>query len=514
VSTEHTSDAPDNPGALSTPGTPAESAAPDAPDGSRQRRSRLIITSVVAAVLLAGGGGAYWATAASTTSDGEDRMDAEAGGSGESDPPPLALYGYPDGTAQGIAPGEPAPDGTLYKAEGKLPEGPDSAAVHRASGEVTAEEVARLAQALEVPGKPRLEGGAWRVGAVENASGSALTVNQEAPGTWSFSRQVPGGHTCVEPGGPARLPESPEQRCPAPNGGDIQDTQGRAVISEKAAKAAAAPVLKAVGQDEAKLDASQVLGAVRTVNADPVIDGLPTHGWTTGVQVGSDGRIVGGSGRLKEPKKGPEYPLISAKETLKELNSPIVIGCATPVPLEGEQKENPCAPSSGAPRTVTVKEAVFGLSAQFVDGQQALVPSWLFEVKPQEDAADTYTVTHPAVEPEFLKPSAPGPRAPEPKETDQGAATKPTTLPIDSYSVEGKTLKVTFTGGVCHDFSVKTEKQQDDAVTVRVTSTPRDPAGVCIALAKEFTKSVQLDEPLGDRKVLDASSSKAVPKKK
>ncbi len=72
-------------------------------------------------------------------------------------------------------------------------------------------------------------------------------------------------------------------------------------MTETAAKKAAVPVLKALGQDDAKLDASELMGAVRVVNADPKVGGLPTYGWTTGVQVGPDGQVVGGNGQLKTP---------------------------------------------------------------------------------------------------------------------------------------------------------------------------------------------------------------------
>ncbi|NBM16382.1 hypothetical protein GUY61_12165 [Streptomyces sp. GC420] len=489
----------------------------------------MAVASVAAAVLLAGGGGAYWASTASSGPDGS-RTGADGGKDG---PPPLRLGspvpggtgGGPDGTGPGIAPGEPDPNGIVYRAEGELPEGPDSAAVHRAEGEVTAEEAARLAKALDVPGEPRLQDAAWRVGSVKDGTGAVLTVNRAAPGTWSFSRYPGGGDNCVEPGQP-RLPAGAGQRCPAPGGGDTQDGADSAAVGEEAAKKAAAPVLKAVGQDEAKLDASGTDGAVRTVNADPVVGGLPTYGWATGVQVGSDGQIVGGSGRLKKPVKDAGYPVVGAEEALKALNSETAgksTACATPVPLEGATPPgtaekaptgDPCAPSSGSPRTVTVKKAVFGLAAYFVDGEQALVPSWLFEVEPREGRDGTYTVTHPAVEPEYLEPAAPESPGAGTVDPGDGTAAETTTLPADSYAVEGRTLKVTFTGGVCHTFSVKAEKQEAGSVTVRVTSTPKDPGKVCITLAKEFTRSVPLDEPLGGRKVLDAATGEPVPKKK
>lgn len=46
-------------------------------------------------------------------------------------------------------------------------------------------------------------------------------------------------------------------------------------MTETAAKKAAVPVLKALGQDDAKLDASELMGAVRVVNADPKVGACP-----------------------------------------------------------------------------------------------------------------------------------------------------------------------------------------------------------------------------------------------
>lgn len=48
-----------------------------------------------------------------------------------------------------------------YRADVKLPEAPAKAPTFAASGEVTSEEVARLASALGVTGAPRLSGEQW-----------------------------------------------------------------------------------------------------------------------------------------------------------------------------------------------------------------------------------------------------------------------------------------------------------------------------------------------------------------
>ncbi|MEU7579272.1 hypothetical protein AB0B50_16910 [Streptomyces sp. NPDC041068] len=478
----------------------------------QRRRSRLAVASVAATVLLIGGGGAYFATTASGGGDGgSDGAPAGDGGA----PPPLALDGHTGGDRQGggsdgghgIAPGEPDPNGTMYKATGKLPDGPDSASVYHARGEVTAAEVTRLAKALGVSGTPTSRDGAWKVGQDKDGSGPSLEVNKQAPGTWTYARHGMGGTDNCPKGKPC------SGTATAPNG-DADDAVG-----EQAAKDAAAPVLKALGQDDAKLDAGQLMGAVRVVNADPKIGGLPTYGWSTGIQVGSDGEVVGGSGQLKAPEKGATYPVIGAQETLDRLNSTAgdgrvgIGGCATPVPhvddstkTEGGSgaKQKPCGPSSAPPKPqpVAVSGATFGLATHFVDGRQTLVPSWLFDVKPQ-GARDTFTVTHPAVAPKYLtSPSDPGTPTPEPTEKPDGG-TERGTAPIESYSSDGKQLTVHFWGGACSEYSASA-KEDGDRVTVTVSST-EEKGKVCIKIAKKLSETVALDKPLGDRTVVDTA---------
>ncbi|MBC2902589.1 hypothetical protein H4N64_13400 [Streptomyces sp. PSKA01] len=454
-----------------------------------------MIASVAAAVLLVGGGGAYLATTASDGSDGG----TSSGAPGADTPPPLVLDGYSEGSTGGIAPGEPNPYGATFQADGALPDGPGSAPVYRARGEVTEDEVTRLAKALGVAGKPVLQGQAWRIGA-KDGSGPSLQVNQLAPGTWTFQRYAPGTDSCQsttvcaeKPGGPAVDP-----------------------VSEEAAKKAAAPVLKAVGQDDAKLDASQVMDAQRVVNAEPVVGGLPTYGWTTGVTVSAQGDVVGGSGQLKAPVNGDTYPVLSAEKTLSLMNSAPaddpaagIGGCASPVPLEGQES---CG-EPGKKDTIEVEKAVFGLAAHYVDARQALVPSWLFQVR-APGAEDSFTVTHPAIDPKFLASAAPsGTPTEQPSPRPTGPSDEQTTrdVTVEGYTTEGKELTVAFTGGVCADYDVKVSESGEE-VRVTVTETPW-PDKICIMIAKVYHRTVQLDEPLGDRKVV-GSDGKGIPLEK
>ncbi|MFJ3707505.1 hypothetical protein OG204_09040 [Streptomyces sp. NBC_01387] len=458
----------------------------------RGRRSPAVVTSVAAAVLLAGGGGAYWASASVGGGSTES-----SGGSG---PPPLALDSAAQhgGPVTGIAPGEPDPGGTVYRARGPLPAGPGKAPVYRADGAVTAAEVTRLAQALGVTGTPRLVGTSWRVGADKDGSGPLLQVAQQAPGTWTYARFGSGG----------------SDNCPQGKGCSADGTApggSGTAVSEQAAKAAAAPVLKALGQDDAKLDAGQLTGSVRVVNADPKVGGLPTYGWATGLRIGSSGQLVGGSGQLKEPVKGAEYPLVGAAEALKQLNAPAVGAgksgsCATVEPLAegvtpGPGSEKSCGPSSRSPeRTpVTIDRAELGLAAQLVGGRQTLVPSWLFETEPTGDAR-LRTVTATAVDPRYLTHPEPPPGRNHPG-TDQK---------LKSYSTDGRSLTVHFWGGVCGTYDARASESKG-AVRVTVDGPNREPGKICVALAKDVTQTVTLDQPLGSRKVVDAASGDAVP---
>ncbi|MEU3658886.1 hypothetical protein AB0E77_03855 [Streptomyces sp. NPDC032940] len=473
--------------------------APAADEGGtgrpERRRPPAVVVASVAAVLLVGAGGACLATSAS---GGGSDGGTSSGAPGDDTPPPLPLDGYRapspgGGDTNGIAPGEPDPYGVTYRADGPLPEGPGSAPVYRTKGEVGEAEVARLATALGIEGAPRLQGEAWKAGSVRDGAGPVLTVSRRAPGTWSFQRYSPGTDNCKK-----------GAVCKAPSADGSP-------VSEAAARKAAAPVLKALGQDDAKLDASQVMGARRAVNAEPEVGGLPTYGWTTGVVVGARGEVVGGSGQLKAPVKGDTYPVLDAKETLALLNAPGggagagIGGCAGPVPLEEGTARTPCEPSTatGTPgmpekprrsdrQTVTVREAVFGLAAHPVQGRQTLVPSWLFEVS-APGTADPFTVTYPAVDPKYLTSPAPSP-------SPSDGSTSSQDVPVSGWTAEGTELTVHFTGGVCSEYEA-TAKEDSGRVTVTVTATS-DPGRVCIMIAKEFERTVTLDRPLGDRKVV------------
>ncbi|MFI8422808.1 hypothetical protein [Streptomyces sp. NPDC085479] len=481
----------------------------------RGRRTALVAT-VAAGVVLAGGGGLY------LTASGDEGAGTASRAAGAPVPPPLRLGGGSGGTGPdaGIAPGEPdpggGPSGTVYRAEGPLPQGPSSAAVHRPEGLVTSEEVTRLAAVLGVEGRPALVGDVWTIRPEKDGQGPRLDVSRQAPGSWTYSWYDggPAGDSCLK-----------GRACPPP--GEAKPPAKGSPVSEAAARAAAAPVLKVLGQDDAKVSATQVMnGSVRVVNAEPVVGGLPTYGWSTGLHIGPDGRPVAGSGTLKEPVKTETYPVVSAERALAKLNEeskgtgPIGIGgCATAPPAGEPQapgepgKDAPCQTvvDLAAPREVPVTRAVLGLAATDTADGRALVPAWLFTADPADSAP--YTVTSTAVAPEHVVPPATPSPVPTPSVEEPAEGTEPVRR-IESFTVrpDGRTLALTFWGGVC---STYTAHAAEDArqVRVRIDDKPIDPDRVCILVAKEVTVEVELKAPLGDRPVVDAVSDEALPRR-
>ncbi|MBB5933414.1 hypothetical protein [Streptomyces zagrosensis] len=527
---------------------------------ARKRRSPLTIATVAAAVLVVGGGGAYWASAAS-----DDGGSKDGGRSSDAaEPAPLALDSTTGEAREGIAVGEPSPTRARYQAPGELPDAPrETAPVYRSGQKVARADVERLAAALKVSGTPRLEQGVWTVGGTPNRMSPTLRVKETGAGGWSFTKAgAPGGDGCLEPPHTMENGDSPDSS--APSCGSLRDGRGERAggakdarqsrdakdpksapatvdggkdpVSAAEAKDAAQPVLKTLGQSDAKLDASRTYGAIRGVTADPVFDGLPTYGWQTNVEVGVDGEVADASGFLSKLTKGDEYPLISADQALKALNAQggseggvSIGGCASAEPATpdkgskgdeahqgGDDKREiaPCEPSPGKQPAAEVRKATFGLGMRFVEGQQTLVPSWMFTVHPADakDGEADFTVTQPAVDPKYVA----GPKTAPSTPADEGSGSKTgdgahPLKQVESYRTHGKELTVRFWGGVCSTYTA-TADTSSSTVKVQVNSAPEKPGGNCIHLAKEFEKKITLDGPLDGREVMDAASGKTVPK--
>jgi hypothetical protein len=431
------------------------------------------------AVLLAGGGGAYWATASS--GGGARSSSGSSGNDSSPSPLPLDLGGVNTGGANLATP-----------AAGVLPDGPGSAAVLK-PGSVSRAAAEKLAKALGVPGGVRSVGGYWKAG---GGTGPTLQVLKDAPGTWSYAAE-----------GIAPLKDY------------------GSVVSERKALAVAKPLLAALGLGDAAVDASEAVGEVRVVNADPVVAGLPTYGWRTSLRVRADGVVGTALGRLSPLARGATYPVVTAARALKELRGTGGTGgdygigaCPTIQPKESKSPGDdpvlpsimPCVPTKTQP--LQVRTAVFGLSSQLVASRPTLVPSWLFEVA-QAGVRKTSTLAQPAVDPAYVKKASTPSASPTPTATTAPGTRR---MKISSYSVSGKSpksLELHFWGGVCNPYSASADASGTE-VMVQVTYEREDPGKVCIAMAKYFTETVSLDRVLGNRKVIDLSDGTTVPKEK
>lgn len=137
---------------------------------------------------------------------------------------------------------------------------------------------------------------------------------------------------------------------------------------------------------------------------------------------------------------------------------------------------------------------MLGLAPGTVDGGRGLVPAWLFEVA-GKDGAPGRTVASPA--------GKDGGGAPVPPQDR--------TAPAFSYAQADRTLTVNFWGGACSTYALEA-REEPGSVLVKVTETPNRQGQACIMLAQEMTVSATLREPLGDRKVVDATTGKTLPR--
>ncbi|HEV7626386.1 MAG TPA: hypothetical protein VGO89_07805 [Streptomyces sp.] len=515
-------------------GTPSADEQP-----ARRRRRQLSVVAVAAAVLMAGGGGAYWASTAGSSDGG-------AGQGNASEPPQLALDGLAAGQSSdgdgkdeaGIAPGEPN-DAQIYKANKKLPEGPGKASVYRTPTGVPRESVAALAKSLGVSGTPEKEDGRWQVGEGDGSDGLSLTVNDDRmAGNWTYQTQdspvmpcgkplptVPSGDAVAQGPGPGS--EDKPVSCPA-----MPDSGKGDPVSEEKAKGAVEAALKTLKQKDAALDASATTGSLRMVTATPEVDGMATKDWNSTFTVGKDGKIVRGHGNLGELRKGASYPVMTAKETLQDLNKQGATGTnggsgtlREPAPDTASGSATEQAPGKAAPRkSLKVTDAEFGLVTRYTLGKPVLVPSWIYKVELQ-GGEHTASVAHPAVQPEYLKPTRPsqpgsGSDTGSGSDSDPGSgsgsgqAENPSSAPVqavNSYETDGRTVKLTFWGGVCGGYKASA-KETGKLVEVTVRPKETDRKKVCVKMAKRQTVEVELDKALGDRKLLDAQDGKGVPR--
>jgi hypothetical protein len=252
-------------------------------------------------------------------------------------------------------------------------------------------------------------------------------------------------------------------------------------------RTAAAPVLAALGLSKAEIRVESY-GSQGAVTADPVVDGLPTSGYQTRIEITADGSVLGASGYLAEPASGPSYPLISAKAAFEALAalpqplSPECEGCPTPVPAK-------------------VTGARLGLQLTALqEGAAALLPAWLFAVEdwPMPLAQNA------VVERYLERPGAPSAPPTGERQSVGFDAVYPTDDPktvIVQYGDSGSCPRE----GVTH---VVKESAESVVVMLEAAAQPADQA--CTSDYRQVLVKVALQAPLGTRTVLDASRGEEV----
>ncbi len=409
-------------------------------------------------------------------------------------------------------------DSGRFVVSGKLPAGPASARVHRFGSSDL--EVSRLADALGVDEAAVLGGEGLPAG-----SGTVLRVGEAPGGQWQFVRAD--AYVCQDPLAGENPDGSASSTCAAP------PRSGRPAVAdpptEAAARKAARPVLAAVGLDvddarsEPAIDpasqqtnAAGVAADTRTVRVNPVVDGHPTSGLATTVTVDADG-VLAASGWLGDARPSDTYPVVTAKEALARL-------AAMPVPLIAcAESAKPAPPGPGCGGPVEITGASFGLSVQWERDRAVLVPSWLFDTVGGVEPVAVVAVDS-AYLADALPPDQPGDGASgsgsgmpgstggaEPGTVDPVApAVEPSAATSRFDSVEpvagGAALQVTFYGGVesCYTYTVVAE---EDATQVALRLVETRNGEICIDLAQQYERAVDLQAPLGSRRVVDADTN-------
>ncbi len=250
--------------------------------------------------------------------------------------------------AAGVAPGAVAPQPAIghfagfggYVISGTLPTTPTHAPIWTwQSGKASEADVTKLASALGLSGTPQRHAYGWEL----STSTGDLRVRDTDGEQWSYNRAdaVPCpayqtdidnadgasvGFGCavstppvlVSPGTTTPTPTTPIAPTPGPD--------------ETTTKAAADSLLSKLGvTGDEQFNASS---PASTLTVAPQIDGMPTQGIETNVDVDAKG-IRAATGRLVAPKAGADYPLQTAAAAFKSLAdrpTPAIAMYCGPVP--------------------------------------------------------------------------------------------------------------------------------------------------------------------------------------
>ena len=274
-------------------------------------------------------------------------------------------------------------------------------------------------------------------------------------------------------------------------------------------KAAAAPVFEALGLDlgKATIDTSPYGGSA-TLAA--TVDGLDAVGQETRVSVDGSGALQSANGWLGDPVRGDSYPLLSAQQAFDALPSVPRMMLACPVGPDGKG----CL----QPQPAEITGAHLGLELQqTTDSGQVLVPAWLFAV-----TGASQPLAQVAVEPKYLGSAEPtNPPAntasdqPVPAPPQVDPVTPPTTVSISvlhhSKNPNEVIIEYGDSGSCPHTHVTHQVKEDSAAVYVYLQADPQKPGVACTDDYRAVLVTVELQAPLGNRKVYDASHNSDQP---
>ncbi|HZG95930.1 MAG TPA: hypothetical protein VEZ46_14580 [Mycobacteriales bacterium] len=342
--------------------------------------------------------------------------------------------------------------GIGYVVRGELPGAPERPvrAYRVRRGTATREQVARLAEALGVPGQPKLGDGGWvvvgggRTLTVAQGPGmpwnlmlgeqSCLAARSDGPDIACAGREHPGvaadPATC--PVEPAR-PVEPDPSVESPAGPKCPEPKQPPMPSEARAREVALAVLGATGTstDGAAIQLHEGWGT-RMVSVEPRVDGVVVAGWQSMLSIDAQGAVQGANGWLGAAVAADRYPVISADAAVDRLQR---VGRIFPAICEPrtDGKEG-CQP----PPPAVVTGASLGLmfTMPYGDDDAFLLPAWLFDVR--GDAAPTPVVALPdELLPKEPKPAEPKPDEPKPAEPTGEAPPPAGCAPDEPVSSDG-----------------------------------------------------------------------------
>lgn len=263
-----------------------------------------------------------------------------------------------------------------YVLSGTLPTEPTHAPIWTwQSGKASEADVTHLASALGLTGTAQRHPYGWDL----KTSAGELRVRDGDGEQWSYNRAdtapCPAYQTDIDNADGANIGYGCAVAAATP-GLAIAPVKGP---DETATKAAAASLLSALGVTGT--EQVNVLSPASTLTVAPQIDGMPTQGIETNVDVDAQG-IRAANGRLVAPKAGTDYPLQTAKAAFASLADrpmPMIAQYCGPMPIRA-----PVPVASGPNTKFPLNPAASDQPAPVVNG-----PNTKFPLNPAASASPT-----------------------------------------------------------------------------------------------------------------------------